>query len=179
MESDTIPWIEGASVDFSFISQRVALPSNSGTVKIGATQDCFIKFGDSSVTADGTTSLYFAAGVEVFGIPTGATYVAVKTAGVDGIMIPFGKAVVPTERLTTNTVIAVDDASDRIILPSGTSMRLFAMADCYIKFGDGTVTATSGDTLFEAGTETIVSSGTYIAAIRVTDNGGLYISGVE
>ena len=66
-----------------------------------------------------------------------------------------------------------------IELPTGTRVRLFAMTDCYIKFGTSSVDASDG-TYFEAGTEIleVPSTATHIAAKRYTINGGLYISGI-
>jgi hypothetical protein len=55
------------------------------------------------------------------------------------------------------------------------------MTDCFINFGDNTVTASDSDMFFEAGTEVlnIPADTTHIAVVRYSLNGGLYISGIE
>lgn len=46
-----------------------------GVVRVAATENCYIKFGDSGVTATANDVL-FPAGVEYFSIPPGTTHVA-------------------------------------------------------------------------------------------------------
>lgn len=56
-------------------STRVALPTGVAAVRLACTGTCWIKFGDSAVTAANTDTL-FPAGAEVMKIPAGATYIA-------------------------------------------------------------------------------------------------------
>lgn len=56
-------------------SARVALPTGAEVVRVCAVNDCYIRFGDSSVTAAGTDAL-FIKGAEVFKVPAGATHLA-------------------------------------------------------------------------------------------------------
>jgi len=67
-------------------SDRVALPTTSPIVRIYSPTDCFIVFGDSSVTAT-TTSMPHDAGAEYYGVPDSATYVAAYGNGGTGTMI--------------------------------------------------------------------------------------------
>jgi hypothetical protein len=62
-------------VSVGAVSVRVALPPDTFCVRIAAVNDCYLAFGDSGVTADGTSHL-FLRGAEVFKTPTGATHVA-------------------------------------------------------------------------------------------------------
>ena len=165
-------------IEYEFTSVTMILPTNSGAVRIHSFADCFIEFGDSSVVASGLTSIYFAAGTEALGLPVGATHIAVKTAGGIGRINVVGLDADSVGHLTTNTMIAVTAGSSSVALPTGTKMRLFSMTDCFINFGDSSVSADETSLFFEAGTEIISSTGTYIAAQRYTSDGGLYISGV-
>lgn len=170
------------SLAYSAISgASSALPTNSGSVRIHAHDDCFIEFGDSSVTADGTKSIYMAGGTEVFGLPSGATHIAVKGAGSPGAIQVTGLDSTYKYTLTTNAVCPVQGGSSNVALPSGRMVRLFSMTDCYINFGGSTVTSDESSMFFEAGTEVlrVPSGATYIAAVRYALNGGLYISGVN
>lgn len=66
-------------------SDRVALPTMSPIVRIHSTGDCFLNFGDASVTA-AATNMPHAAGSEYYGIPDGATYVAAYGDGEAGTL---------------------------------------------------------------------------------------------
>jgi hypothetical protein len=174
----TSPMSASIALSFGFAGTSSSLPTNSGSVRIHSQADCFIEFGDASVSTT-TSSIYFAAGTEIFIIPTGATHIAVKTAGEAGVLNVVGLDADAVEKLTTNTMIPVTSGSNSIALPSGTKTRLFAMTDCYINFGTSTVIADDTSMFFEAGTEIMsVGSATHIAAKRYTSNGGLYISGI-
>ena len=143
--------------------------------------DCFIQFGDYTVSVDTSEAIYFAAGTEVLGIPEDATHIAVKTTGEAGVVNVTGLASDYHNKLTTNTLLVVSSSSSNVALPSGAFVRLFAMTDTFINFGDNTVTARDTDTFFEAGTEIldVPTDATHIAAIRYTLDGGLYVTGVE
>ena len=65
-------------------------------------------------------------------------------------------------------------------------VSLYATQNMYVRFGDGSVTADSGDHFFPAGQYYDVAIGgdgaghyTHIAAIRVDTNGVLYVSEKE
>lgn len=65
-------------------------------------------------------------------------------------------------------------------------ISVYATQDVYLAFGDSSVTATSSDHFFPAGVYYDVAIGgdgtghaTHLAALRVTDNGTLYISEKE
>lgn len=157
------------------------LPTNSGAVRLHALGDCLVAFGDETVVANAETSLYMAAGSEVFGAPAGATHIAVKGVGEQGMLSVTGLDAAHGMQLTTNAVLPVQAGSSNAALPSGRMVRLFAMTDCYIAFGDSSVTADSGSLFFAAGTEVmrVPSTATHIAAMRYALDGGLYISGVN
>lgn len=72
-----------ASVAVGAASAAVALPANTSVVRIGVTNDCFAKFGISTVAADGL-AMFLAKGSEVFKVPTGATHVAFIQSSVAG-----------------------------------------------------------------------------------------------
>lgn len=64
-------------------SARVALPASSDVVRLCATADCYIRFGDSAVNAANSDAI-FVKGAEILKIPTGATHLAflqVSTGG--------------------------------------------------------------------------------------------------
>ena len=156
-----------------------ALPTNSGAVRLYALGDCLVEFGDSSVSAN-SDSMYMPAGTEIFG--TTATHIAVKGVGESGLLTVTGlDSSYKHVYSGTNAALPVEAGSSAIELPSGTSVRLFSMTDCFIEFGDASVTATNNSMFFEAGTEviTVPSAATHIAVKRYTLNGGLYISGVN
>lgn len=82
----------------------------------------------------------------------------------------------------TPAKITIGGSSVRVALPSGPQVvRLAATGNCWIKFGDGTVTATTSDTLFPAGVEVVkIPTGvTHIAAIQDgASTGSLSITGM-
>ena len=183
LESDTGALSGSSIIEYEFVSVTQVLPTNSGAVRIHAFSDCFIEFGDSSVIASGLTSIYFAAGTEVFGIPSAATHIAVKTAGDIGRINVVGLDTDATEALTDNVVIAYSAGSSSAELPTsaaGNKARIFTMTDCFINFGSSSVTADETSMFFEAGTEImrVPTGDTHIAVQRYTSDGGLYISGV-
>ena len=170
------------SLEFSAVSGTSSmLPTNSGAVRLHALADCLVAFGDSSVVASQETSIYMAAGTEVFGVPAGATHLAVKGLGESGLLTVTGLDSTHRTQLTTNTMVPVQAGSSNVELPSGRMVRLFAMTDCFIAFGDATVTADNTSMFFEAGTEVmrVPSGATHVAVKRYALNGGLYISGVN
>ena len=168
------------ALPFGFAGTSSTLPTNSGSVRLHSKADCFIEFGTSSVTTT-TASMYFAAGTEVFGVPTAATHIAVKTAGEAGVLNVVGLDADTLQELTTNVMVQVQGASDSMELPVGTTARLFSMTDCYINFGTYGVVADETSMFFEAGTEILAvpAAATHIAAKRYTLDGGLYITGVN
>lgn len=70
-----------ATVAIGAASARVALPSDAHIIRIATSQPCYFKFGDGTVAATGTDSL-FPAGSETFRIPAEATHIAVIRDGV-------------------------------------------------------------------------------------------------
>ena len=170
------------SLELGVMSSQVSLlPTNSGSVRVHAMSDCLINFGDSSVTADQTTSIYMAAGTEIFGLPSGAGYIAARAMGESGLLSITGLDTTYKQQLTTNTMTVVESGSNCVELPSGTYIRLFSMTDCFIEFGDEYTVADNQSMFFEAGTEIVrvPSAATHLAVKRYTLNGGLYISGVN
>ena len=165
----------------SIISTTIELPTNSGSVRLYALEDCLIKFGDINVVIDPSTSIYFAKGTEILGTPSGATHIAVKGVGNNGALNISGLDTVYKTQLTTNKVLPYTAGSSNIALPSGSSVRLFSTTDCQIEFGDNLVSANSNSLFFAAGTEyiNIPSGAMYIAAIRYSVDGGLYITGAN
>lgn len=72
-----------ASVAIGAASARVALPAGVGAgdiVRVASNNKCFFKFGDNTVAATGTDSL-FPIGTELFVVPVGATHIAVIQDG--------------------------------------------------------------------------------------------------
>jgi len=62
-------------------SDRVSVPAGSDIVRIASNKPCYFTFGDETVEADGTSSL-FPGGVEMFRVPSGATHIAFIQDGV-------------------------------------------------------------------------------------------------
>ncbi|MGV7235784.1 MAG: hypothetical protein ACQ9ET_05930, partial [Nitrosomonadaceae bacterium] len=165
------------AIPFGFAGVSSALPTNSGSVRIHSQADCFIEFGTTTTTS----SMYFPAGIEIFGVPSGSTHIAVKTAGEAGVLNVVGLDTDALQEITTSTMIEVSAGSNSTALPTGTTARLFSMTDCYINFGTEGVVADETSMFFEAGTEIIAvpAAATHIAAKRYTTNGGLYITGMN
>ena len=61
-------------------SVRITIPTNSSVVRVSATGNCFVAFGDSTVVAT-TSDVLFPAGVEVFSVDPSWTHVAFIQAG--------------------------------------------------------------------------------------------------
>lgn len=68
-------------------STRVAMTDPISLVRIASTVDCYIKFGDSSVSASASDML-FPAGAEVFAVedPTTTHIAAVTVGGTPGVL---------------------------------------------------------------------------------------------
>lgn len=85
------PTGDGSEITTSGSSASAALPTGlaSGEIcRIAATEDAYIKFGTSGLTA-ATTDILMPAGVEYFVVPDGATHLAaiqVSTAGTVQVM---------------------------------------------------------------------------------------------
>lgn len=172
---------ESTIIEFSEnFAERASLPTNSGSVRLHSFSDCLVEFGDSGVSAD-YGSIYFPAGTEVFGVPSGATHISVKSVGTPGRLNVSGLSASYRHELTTNAVLTYTAGSNSVALPSGTKARLFAMTDCFIEFGSSSVSATETSTFFEAGTEImkIPSGATHLAVSRYLTNGALYVSGAN
>lgn len=82
----------GANASLSFTgagTDRVELPTltpgREDVFRLAATENCFVNFGDDTVTA-ATTDIFFPAGVETIKVPTGATHIAAIDAGTNGIL---------------------------------------------------------------------------------------------
>jgi len=84
--------------------------------------------------------------------------------------------------LSTTATLTVAGTSARAALPAGAShediVRVASNTDCYIKFGDSTVEATSSDPLFTTGVESfkVPAQATHIAAIQVSAGGVMTIT---
>ena len=79
-------------------SAEAALPAGSLALRIGATDACFIRFGNTGVGAAAldTTSMYFPAGVEVIGVPVDVDgvpydYVRAIRVGASDVTVQFEK----------------------------------------------------------------------------------------
>ena len=69
-------------------SASAALPTGTvggDIVRIAATQDCYIKFGLTGLTA-ASTDILFLAGAEFFKVPQAATHIAAIRVGSDGVV---------------------------------------------------------------------------------------------
>lgn len=68
-------------------SARVALPSNSAVVEVGSLTDCHIAFGDSSVEASASSSV-FPKGAAIYKVLPGQTHLAfILAAGASGAVL--------------------------------------------------------------------------------------------
>jgi hypothetical protein len=67
-------------------SSRVALPTASDIVQIVTQQDCWVKFGDVTITAVAATAgnMLLLGGERVFRVPTGMTHLAFVRDTADG-----------------------------------------------------------------------------------------------
>lgn len=83
--------------------------------------------------------------------------------------------------LGSSASITVAAASARVALPTGGVLRIASSTDCYIAFGDSSVTASSSDALYPAGVEHFKYDGvaTHIAAIQVSTGGVLTVTGMK
>jgi hypothetical protein len=68
------------SVALSGTSQLLAVPADTKVLRLAATGNTWVAFGNSGVVAT-TSSLLFPGGVEVFSIATGTTHVACLQVG--------------------------------------------------------------------------------------------------
>jgi hypothetical protein len=68
------------SVPIGSTSLRATIPAGSEVVRVATNQKCFIKFGDSTVTAT-SADMVFPLGVEVLAVPFGVTHIAVIQDG--------------------------------------------------------------------------------------------------
>jgi hypothetical protein len=69
-----------ATAAISSSSVSAALPAGCDIVRIAASNDCYIKFGDGTVVAAAGDSV-FPKGAELFAIPAGTTHIAVIQLG--------------------------------------------------------------------------------------------------
>lgn len=77
--------VENVSLPIGASSNRVALPPDSEIVRLAASVDCFFRFGNSTVTTDGTGNI-FTKGVEVFRVPPDATHICTIQMTSGGVM---------------------------------------------------------------------------------------------
>ena len=83
-----------ASITTSDTSQLVAIPTDVKLIRIACTADSYIAFGDNSVVADTSSSLYLV-GVEPVGVPKGATHLAVIQKDTTGVCsLTYGQVVI-------------------------------------------------------------------------------------
>jgi len=77
--------------------------------------------------------------------------------------------------------IATSGTSNSVTLNGAYIVRLHATKDCYVNFGDSTVTASASDMPMDAGTEVfgVPSNTTYIAAIQNSAAGTLTVTPIE
>lgn len=173
-----------ASVAFTTTgSARVALPAQQ-TIRMHSTADCWVAFGDATVTVDGSTGMFFARGTEIIGHPTGDTYIAVRGELSIGALNLTGMSTALTYELGVTDQLAYSAATDNIALPTNNGyVRVYAPTDCYIVFGigSGTTSSTTTGTFFEAGTEIlkVPASATYIAMVQYSIAASAYITGMN
>ncbi len=70
------------------LTAATVLPANvqgGWVVRLAATTDCYIEFGDNTVQAD-SDSILFPQGVEYVKVPEGATYIACIQVSATGIL---------------------------------------------------------------------------------------------
>jgi hypothetical protein len=152
------------------------------TQRVHATADCWIAYGDSTVSVDGSSGMAFASGTEILKAPSSATHVAVRGMTSIGALNLTGLTNSLSYELTTTVELAYSAATAYITLPVGAYIRIYAPTDCYFLFGDNTVTAsTTTATFFEAGTETlkVPTSATHLAMVQYSIASSAYITGMN
>lgn len=94
----------------------------------------------------------------------------------------YNSQVVQTLSPIDTITLSAGAVSVRDALPSDTTVvRVASLVDVYIKFGDSTVTATSGDVLFPAGAEVFKvpvdpTVSTHIATLQVSAGGNISVT---
>ena len=163
-------------------SARVALPAKQ-SMRVHATADCWIAFGDSTITVDGTTGIFFSRGTEMIKYPSSATHVAVRGVISIGALNLTGMTNDLRHALGTTVQLAYTAATSSVALPNNNGyIRVYTPTDCYIVFGDVTVdSSTTTGTYFEAGTEVlkVPTSATYIAMVQYSIAASAYITGMN
>ena len=163
-------------------SSRTLLPTEF-TARYHATADCWVAFGDDTVTVDGSTGMFFARGTEIMKAPSTATYVAVKGELSIGALNATGMTNALPYELGTTVQLAYSAATNDVALPTnGGYIRVYTPTDCYITFGVGSATSsTTTGTYFEAGTEIlkVPTSATYIAMVQYSIAASAYITGMN
>tara|TARA_R110000822_G_scaffold68587_1_gene166872 strand:- start:6214 stop:6525 length:312 start_codon:yes stop_codon:yes gene_type:complete len=81
----------------------------------------------------------------------------------------------------TSTNITIGVSSNSLALQSSWVIRVASLVDCWIAFGNGSVTATTADMLFPAGVETykVPKGASHIAVIRNIDAGILNVTRMD
>ena len=82
----TLALIDRAQLAVGAASARVTLPSGSEVVRVSCDTDCYILFGDNTVTASSSTGHLFTAGVEFFRVVPGDTDIAAIQVSASGVM---------------------------------------------------------------------------------------------
>jgi hypothetical protein len=162
---------------------RVALPAEA-TIRIHSTSDCWINFGDSTVTANGSVGIAFARGTEVIRAPAAATHVAVRGMLSLGALNLTGQTNSLAFAVGVTAQVAYSAATANVALPTNTGrVRIYAPTDCYLLFGDSdtVVASTTTATFFEAGAEImeVPSGATHIAMVQYSIASSAYITGMN
>ena len=127
----------------SAVPARIALPATQ-SMRVHATADCWIAFGDSTITVDGTTGIFFASGTEMIKYPSSATHVAVRGVISIGALNLTGMTNDLRHTLGTTVQLAYTAATNDVALPTnGGYIRVYTPTDCYITFGVGSATSST------------------------------------
>ena len=186
VESDAYPDGAQSSVASAAFTMtgaaRSALPAEA-SMRVHATADCWIAFGDDTVTVDGTSGIFFARGTEMIKAPAAATHVAVRGELSIGALNLTGVTSVLGYELGNTVQLAYSAVTDNVALPTNNGyIRVYAPTDCYIVFGTSSaVTAsTTTGTYFEAGTEVlkVPTSATHLAMVQYSIAASAYITGM-
>jgi hypothetical protein len=184
--NEAIPLAVTSLPYLAMVSSTIALPLNVGCVRMHASTNCYVAFGDETVTVSASTGMFMTKGTELLGLPIGATHIAVAGETQGGMANLTGLSIDLKPYMTTTVVGAVGPTSKSVALPAGTRVRITAMEDCYVLFGDSTIEVTNETGMyFEAGTEIVSKLDptthigyTHMAFIRHQNNGAIHVTGI-
>ena len=165
------------------VYSRTFLPT-AATIRMHSTVNCWIAFGDVTVTASSTNGIAFSSGTEILKRPAASTHVAVRGMTSSGVLNMTGVDTVQPLYLGDTTQLAYTSVSANVAIPNNNGqIRMFAPTDCYFLFGtsSGVTASTSTATYFRSGTETlkVPATATHIALVEAATSGSANITGMN